>query len=244
MRSALLFSLSPRLPLSTRLLQVALSLSLCFFTACGSGGGGGGSGGGNDGTRRTSGTGIRIIHGALDVAPVDLKIGESYLNRGTFMIPDFYSSVNKGTQNIILERANSPGVTYFSQPMELADKTEYSLILSGRTSRNTFAVTVLEEPVVRPDSGQARVQLVNALEGSSPLVLNGGGISLGPVAFRGGSGYGVVASGPQTFTVTNTKGGLVGTVTTDLADRGEATIVFGGASSEGVVISKVYTDLD
>ncbi|MFN8389554.1 MAG: DUF4397 domain-containing protein [Bdellovibrionota bacterium] len=224
-------------------------LTICFvaltsLASCSGGGGGGGGGGGNDGTHRSTGTGIRIIHGALDAPPVDLKIGEEYLNRGAFLLPNFYAGVGSGTQNVLLERANSPGVNFFSEPVALAKDTEYTLLLTGRTGANTFNVNVIEEPVVRPESGQGRVQLMNALEGSSPLILSGGGITLGPVPFRNASGYAILPAGDQVFTVTNTRGGVVGTFPVNIADRGESTIVFGGATSEGVILHQVYTDLD
>ena len=218
--------------------------SFSALTLCACGGGGGGGGGTDDGTKRTTGTGIRIISGALDAPPVDLKIGEQYLNRGAFLLPNFYAAVDSGLQNVILERANSPGETIFSQALTLADKTEYSLLLSGREARGTFAATVLEEPVVRPEKGQARVQLVNLLEGSGSLIMSGGGVTQGPVPFGGASGYAVLASGPQTFVITNSRGGIVGTIPTTITDRGEVTIVTGGSTAEGVVLSKVYNDLD
>src|SRR5690349_7044277 len=124
-----------------------LSLSFIVFTACSGGGGGDGGGSSNDGSRRSTHTGIRILHGALDVEPVDLRIGEEYLNRAKFMDPNFYADVPQGQQLVTLERANSPGVNIFSSPLALADKTEYSLLLSGQSSHDNFIVSVLEEPI-------------------------------------------------------------------------------------------------
>ncbi len=230
------------------LFRLYVGALLCMgISACG--GGGGGEGGGNntgrpDGSRRTTGTGIRIIHAALDVEPVDLKIGANYLNSARFMEPSFYAEVDSGLQNVILERHNSPGVNIYSSPINLAKKTEYSLLLTGQVTRNNFLVSLIEEPVAQPESGSGRVQLVSALEGSSQLTLNGAGITLGPVPFRLSSGYADVPAGPQTMTVTNSRGGVIASLTLDIPDRGEATIVVGGSSSQGVTITRIFNDLD
>ena len=238
----------PELNIEALLRGLLLCLISITSVGCGSGGGGDGGGGGgsglSDGSQRSARTGIRIIHASLDSEPVDLNIGGVYVNRGAFMLPNFYQPVPEGLQNILLERANSPGVTVFTQPTTLAKDTEYTLLVSGRVTARTFLVTVLEEPVVRPEVGQGRVQLINLLEGSSPLTLTGGGVTLGPVAFRLASGYAVLPSGAQTFTVTNAQGGVLGVFPTTIADRGEITIVYGGAAQEGVVLNRIYTDLD
>ncbi len=222
---------------------IFLSLLFSGLASC-SGGGGGDGGGGNDGTRRSTKTGIRILHGALDIEPVDLRIGDQILNHSAFMETNFYSDVPSGSQLVTLERGNSPGVNLFQSAVALADKTEYSLLLSGQATRNNFNVTVLEEPVIRPAKGLGRVQLVNLLEGSAALILNGGGVTLGPVPFRLASGYVELPSGLQTFSITNDRGGSVNVVPTTVPEQGEVTIVLGGYASQGVVITKVYTDLD
>lgn len=227
-------------------LSIFLSIFvLSAFTSCGGGGGGGGGDGDtNDGTRRTTNTGIRILHGALDIEPVDLKIGEKYLGRTSFMKENFYAESGDGSQVVTLERANSPGVNIYSAPLALADKTEYSLLLSGMASHNNFAVTVLEEPIVRPEKGLARMQLVNLLEGSPPLTLTAGGVSTGAAPFRLASGYVELAAGPQVLNVTNAQGGLVSSIPFTIADRGEVTVMLGGFTSENIIVARVFTDLD
>ncbi len=227
---------------------ILLAVSVLFSACGGGGGGGGGEGGGSgsveDGTERTSGTGVRIIHAALDIEPVDLKIGLDYAARAAFMDIDFMTDVKSGTTDVAVERANSPGVNYYFGPLTLAPKTEYTFLLSGESSHNNFNVTVLEEPVVRPDEGKARIQLINLLEGSSPLNMAGPSLAIGPVPFRLASGYADIGVGPQTFTVTNSRGGVISTFTTDVANQGELTIVVGGYAPQGVIVTRIVPDLD
>lgn len=242
----------PKKSISSRLsarILLASSLGVALLTgltSCGGGGGGEGGGGGStlDASTRTTGTGVRIIHASLDVEPVDLKIAEQYLNHGAFMDVTYFAKAPGGLTDVTLERGNSPGVSIFSNKLELGDKIEYSLLLSGSVTNRNFAVTVLEEPVSRPEKGFARVQLVHALEGSGTITAQGAGITLGPVPFRTATESITVPSGAQTFVVTNNRGGVIANLPVTLADRGEATIVIGGDAARGVSIPRVFTDLD
>ena len=224
---------------------VSSIVAISILCACGGGGGGGGGGGSvEDGTKRTSGPSIRVLHAALDIEPVDLKVGLDYVARTAFMDVDFMTPVKSGTQDVVLERGNSPGVNYYAAPMNFAPDTEYSLLLSGESSHNNFLVSVLEEPSVRPAEGSARIQLINLLEGSGPLALHGTSVAVGPVPFRLSSGYSDIGVGPQAFTVVNDRGGVLASFTADVADRGEVTIVLGGYTNQGVIVTRIFTDLD
>ncbi len=221
-------------------------LALCLLQSGCSGGGSesGGGGGGSSTLVRSSDTGVRILHGGLDFEPVDLRIADEYITKAAFMQPNFFGKLRKGPQTITLERAHSPGVIVGQIQRDFQRGMEYSVVLAGQVGRGTFNSTIIEEPIVRPEPGQARVQLVNLLENSSQLSMSGTGVALGPVLFRLASGYAVLSPGPQSFSITNSLGGVVAVPTVDIPNQGEATIVVGGDANQSVVIAQVYLDLD
>lgn len=227
--------------------KILSALILFWLAACGGGGGGGdgGASSGGDPNKRSTGTGLRVIHAALDVEPVDVRIGELVIPLVRFLDVTYYNSIKTGSQNVVVDRANFPGATLSSVGTDFKTKTEYSLLISGRQGTDTFFVSLLEEPVLRPETGRGRIQLINLLEGSSPMTLAGPTIpALGPIAFRLSSGYIDVASGAQTFLVADSSGNPLANISTTIADRGEITVVIGGSRSRGVVLSRIYTDLD
>lgn len=232
---------------SLRIVFTVIFLSLSIISCSGGGGGGGDSeSASNDGSNRTTGTGVRIINASLDSEPVDLRIANQYFNRASFMQVNFYSAVKSGATNLILERANSPEVVITTLSQNLLPKTEYSILLYGEHVQGNFNVSIIEEPIVRPEIGQVRLQFVNLLNDSSSLTLNGAVADIGPITFGNASGY-VIISTPvntvQTFSINNSKR-TVANVTVEFIDRGENTVVIGGSQSKGVIITRVFKDLD
>lgn len=219
--------------------------ALALGTGCGGGGGGDGGGAG-----RTTGTGLRILHGATDIEPVDLRIGEQLLQRAKFGDTPGFVEADKGPQKIALDRANALGTTVASLDATLEDKVEYSLLLFGRETSGTFSVKLLPEPVVRPESGRARLQLVHALEGAGAITATWTGAAGAPSAttepaqFSLSSGFIDVPFGPGQVTVKNSRGGTLFSVNVDIPDRGEATVLAFGVTDLGVTLGRVVLDLD
>ncbi len=229
---------------SLRIVFIVIFLSFSIISCSGGGGSDSGSSS-NDGSKRTTGTGVRIINASLDSEPVDLKIAEQYFNRASFMQVNFYSQVKSGGTDLILERANSPQVVIATLSQNLLPKTEYSILLYGEHIRGNFNASIIEEPVVRPEKGEVRLQFVNLLNDSSSLTLNGE-TNIGPVTFGTASGYVTIATPVNTvqnFSINNSKR-TVATVTVEFIDQGENTVVIGGSQSKGVIIPRVYKDLD
>lgn len=226
---------------SSSVLIVPLLLTLpLFHSGCGGGGGDSGSSGG---LHRTTDTAVRILHAGLDFEPVDLRVGDQYLSHAAFLETNFYAAIGNGPQTLTLERAHSPGVVVNQTQAVLKDKTGYALLISGQVSKGTLQVTLLEEPLARPDSGQGRVKLVNLLENAGTIAAAGGGVALGPTPFRSASDYATLVAGPQTFTIKNSRGGTLAVTTIDVPDRGDATIVLGGDSNQGVIIERTFQSL-
>lgn len=203
--------------------------------------GGGGDGGGEG---RTTDTGVRVIHAALDVEPVDLRLTDVSLQRAHYMDVTQYVPFEKGAQNLILDRANAFGTTVANVPATLEKKIEYTLFMFGRVSTGSFNVSLLSDPVERPKAGFARVQLLHGYEGRGVLKGTVSGAALTPTAFTRASGFVEVASGPANIVITDDNGRTVASLTTELADRGELTVLVAGATDLGVNFVRLYNDLD
>ncbi len=219
-------------------LSVLLGLSVLGATlGCSGGGDGGGEG-------RSTDTGVRVIHAALDVEPVDLRLTDVALQRARYADLTQYVPFEKGAQTLILDRANAFGTTVANVPATLEKKVEYTLFMHGRVSNGTFHVSLLADPVERPTAGRSRVQLLNALEGRGVLKASVGGAQLTPTAYSKASGFTDVASGPVNIVVTDERGRGVATVSAELPDRGELTVLIAGAADLGVSFVRLYSDLD
>ncbi|MBP9837223.1 MAG: DUF4397 domain-containing protein [Proteobacteria bacterium] len=229
----------------------ALLIVILTQISCGGGGGGGGDGETAAGTlntdpnKRTSGTGVRIIHASMDGEPVDLKIADQFYGNAYFMGETFYQTTPKGPLNLLLERANSPGVVLNTLISDLKDKTEYSVLLTGQNANQRYAATLLEEPVLKPAAGKAVIQFIHALEGSGELTLVGS-VTLGPVSFKASSGFleiPVPLSGTESFNI-NSSSRTIATINVAVSDGSESTIVVGGSRNDGVIIPRVFRDRD
>ena len=220
---------------------IGVLMSLFFLAACG---GGGGGGGGGSSSKRPGSPAIRILHGGLDVEPVHLNSPQLDAANSQFGEDQTtYVQFPEGPQNLIVERKNQPGVVVATVSAQVDGSSYYSLLLSGEINKKTFRTTLIPEPDDRAGSGRSRVQLVNALEGVSSLVLSGAGFTLGPVEFRNSSGFVELPAGIQTFSLNSTDGRSFGTVTADLVEKGQSTVLISGSTKDAVVVKKVYNDL-
>ena len=209
--------------------------------------GGGGGGGGNSG--KTTETAVRVIHASIDLEPVDLRIEtqlpeDPALQRAKFGDVTSYVPIKSQGHVFSFLRANT-GAPVFSLNGTLEEETEYTLLLSGKNIDDTFKVSLIPEPVVEPEPGFARLQLINALVGSAPMIAVVGSVSTPQAPFSLASGYVDVPSGlQQSVLVRTTTGRGVSSVLVDFADRGEITVVVGGDNSLGVVTTRLFADLD
>jgi hypothetical protein len=209
----------------------------CVLAGCGGGGGGGGGG-------RTTETAIRLIHGAIDGPPVEVLHGSVFIQSARFTDVTGFVPVDPGPNNISVQRANSPGVTQNSLSQTLAEDTEYTVLIFSDSDGGQPRASLFEEPVVRPAAGLSRVQLINALLGSSPLELVIGGAASARAGYGTTSGFIEVGSGAQLGSVRNAAGQEVASLSLTLVDRGELTIVLIGSVELGQAFVRLYEDLD
>lgn len=218
----------------------------CFACACGGGGGGGGGGTGET-LRRSTATGVRIIHAGLDATPVSLVIGSGeerkVLQTARYAQTRYYQSLPSGPVELLLERANTPGSLVVRFPTELQPNTEYSILLFGEAEKAGLHTALVEDIAERPAAGRAFVSVFNAYI-SDTVSVTVGDVSFDGVSFGTTGGFKETAAGPAEVRVTRSDGALLGVFTLELSDRGEATVAILGSRELGVRFFPIYPDLD
>ncbi len=216
---------------------------LCFIlllSSCGGGGGGGDS-------RRTRDTAIRIIHGSLDGAPVEITFDaedEEAVRKAAFGEGSSFRRVEAGPIALNVERANSQGVGLGIVSAELENETEYTIFINGEARTGSIRATLLPEAVLQPEVGMARVQLLHGVENLGRLRLRVGGELSTAISRGAASSFMDIVSGPQSFEVLNADGGVVARLSLEVEDQSEITILAAGDSSLGFVIAKSFVDFD
>lgn len=177
----------------------------CFLAGCG--GGGGGGGGSERGRSGSSApTGVRILHGVIDIAPIDIFSSaepEEVVQMARFAEPLTYARLNTGPQDLSL-RLHGSGFPLAAAPVTVEKNFHYSFLIFGNeTGLGLRGALIADDPGEIPE-GSAAVRVVHALVGAGGLtgMLANGLIS---EAFFGGAGpYVFVPAGIQSVSVTRT----------------------------------------
>lgn len=218
-----------------------------FCALCSCGGGGGGSddsGSTGDGSSLSKGTdtALRVIHANIEASPVNLKVGESLLQRARFAEEKFYKQIGSGPVELRLEQLNGNTLTVI--PTELAKKTEYTLLVARGSTSSSTSYKLLTDNVQRPPAGFHYVNVINALNNSGALSVTVGGVTFSSLNPRSASAFLLVPSGSAVFEARSEGGGIVSQKILTLEDQGETTIVISGDTEIGYVVLREYKDLD
>ncbi len=234
--------------------RLLISVLLLMFVACGGGGGGGGNdpsdgSSSNDNVsesklERSRSTALRIIHSSIDAFPVSLRVVGEIFQTARFAQERFYRRVSSGPLELVIERANAPGVIVRSVPTELANDTEYTLFVYGEILSDTFSVELLVDTTEQPEEGFTNVQGLNGLAGVGTVTFSTSAGEVGTAAFGGSSGFVAVPSGVATVTVSTAFGTTLATGTVTFPERGEITLLLTGDEDLDYIILRTFEDLD
>lgn len=220
--------------------SISLLCLLLLLSSCGGGGGGGDE-------RRTRDTAVRIIHGSVDGAPVQITFDEeepAARLKAAFAEGTEFRRVDSGPLSLNVERANSQGVGLGILSAQLEDETEYTIFVNGEARTGSIRATLLAEEVAQPEEGSAHVQLLHGVENLGRLRLRVAG-ELSSNTSRGGTtGFLTVPSGLQLLEAVNGDGGVVASTEVLIEDRSEVTLLVAGDSSLGFVTIKSFVDFD
>lgn len=146
-------------------LFLAVTLS---FSACG-GGGGGGEGGGS------APRGVRILHGAIDAAPIDVYTSltpGSLIQRAAFGSTQVYSLLPEGPQILTVTRAKTPSVEIRSFNVDVQSRQRMTLVLFGDNQQFGLSTRLLTDEVPEERGEGAILRVFDGMTGASELLVS------------------------------------------------------------------------
>jgi hypothetical protein len=151
-------------------LFVLVAVVSAALSGCG-GGGGGGGGGGNGSETNSSTTGVRVLHAAIDAAPIDVFVGGvtgAVSNKAVFGVDNGYHSLPSGQLNISLTRASTPSVVVGTAAVSSNSESRFSILLYGDNSTFGLRTTLLtdESPA---DPENARLRIVDGVTAAAEI---------------------------------------------------------------------------
>lgn len=193
-------------------MKISVLLAPILFSmlfGCGGGGGGSGSSGAAarsvlEGDTRSSATGVRLLNGAVDSAPVDLisSLSDSPLTTTRFSLEAGFAAVATTPQVISVVPAGSASPRLFSQEIALVKNEHLTILLFGDIESIGLQTAVIPDRRV-PDlaGGEAALRIIHATNKALNLdgLLNGVEV-ISNAPFGGASPYSRVAAGTQTVT--------------------------------------------
>ena len=205
--------------LASQSLFLALFFSPLMIASC-SGGGSGGDGGGKEG--RTTDSAVRIIHSSVDAVPLGVAANGVFLGQSSYLGENKFYKVGTGPNSLSISRAARINEVVETLPLTVEDKVEYTIFAYGAEKDQQFNIKILKEPVVRPEAGSARIQVLNGVSDLSGIKFTIGSIVANPVNFGESSGFFDLPSGVYDVTITGPTGSPLGVVAVNLGDRGRS----------------------
>jgi hypothetical protein len=225
------------------LASVALTLvASTWFAACGGGGGGGGGTSGGD-LGSDSRFGVRVLHGAVDGAPVDVvsSTGSTVASQVFFADSKGYRSIPTGSQLISLTRALNPANTIASFEVDSSGRDRFSLLLSGDNTTFGIRARLIEDAVPSNVAGSL-VRFVNGVTRAASLAFSVGTEVSSQVAFSDNSDYIQVTPGTaRILAIRSADGQTVASVEHTFV-AGKAYTVFVAGEVGYYTKSRVFTD--
>ena len=177
-----------------------LLLAAVFLQSC-SGGGGGGEGG----SSRSADTGIRVLHAALDAAPVDIYVegrGAAVGQRIKFGRSNFYSELTPGPQILKLTITQTPANVLAAFNLAVAAGQRRSILLYGGSGELPLQTQLIDDAPPQDLGGKTALRLAHGLIGAGSLKASLDGAALSSTVLYGSaSAYELADSGLRTLVV-------------------------------------------
>lgn len=221
-----------------RLTTITMSLFTALAVGCGGGGGGG-----------DVSTGVRVLHGAVDAAPVDVYATgqiEPLVRGSAFAIASNYAALPEGPLSLSITRAMTPTTVVGSDTLTVQSGERYSVLVYGDNTTFGLRTRVLSDAVPVELSGNTALRVVDAATGAAAInVFVSAGRSSDPfasVSFGSASPYRAIAEGSTRITAVRAADGrTLGSILTDLQPGKAYTVLFAG-EAEYYVKGVLYED--
>ena len=171
--------------------------ALALFSACG-GGGGGGGGGSPEGD---SPYGVRVLHAAIDGAPVDISSSASsspLLSQQVFAGEKGYRSLPDGSQTLSLTRSRNPSAVLSTFAVDATSEDRYTVLLYGDVVTFGLRSRLLKDEVPTT-RGSSWVRVINGVTQAADVTVTVGASAAQSIPFGGDTGY--IAAGPGPINV-------------------------------------------
>jgi hypothetical protein len=219
---------------------IVATLLVFTFAACGGGGGGGGSGDGGS----ESADGVRVLHGSIDAAPVDVissTASSAVVSQATFAGAKGYRSLSSGDQVLSLTRALNAGDVISSFNANIEKGGRYSILLYGDGDTFGLRTRLIVDEVPQEIAGVA-VRVVNGVTGAAAISVSISGGGSEQVGFGQNSSYIQTSPGDVTITTSRAADGQRVSSVTRTMQAGHAYTVLVGGEVGYYVKSVIFTD--
>ena len=219
-------------------------ITTLLLAGCG-GGGGGGDGGSRGGNSSRPGTGFRVLHAALDTAPVDVVLGAEGTVRtlAEFSQASDWVSTAAGTQSVELRRATTTS-NVKSTSFSLSDGQVASVLLYGDKESFGERLSIIDDALPQVASGNAAVRVVHGVMGALQVTASVDSLSLtnGTTIGQASDFVEVPASSASTIRVRRAADGLLLFQSTENLQPGGVYTVLVSGNASYVTIGRVLQD--
>ena len=207
---------------TNEMVVVVLGFLCAAMTACG--GGGGGGGGGSD-----SSHGVRVLHAAVDAAPVDVVSGGATVLSQQFFAGDKgYRALSGGPQVLSLTRTLDPADILATFSVDVTSAGRYSILLYGDLQNLGLRTRLIEDAVPEDITG-ALVRVVNGVAGAATLTVSVSPGEATQVGFGQNSDYLITQAGEVRVDARRTvDGSRAGSVVLSAEEGRAYTVLFAG----------------
>ena len=222
--------------------ETVLTIAVFALLLVGCGGGSGGSSSSDSsGQASSSGTGIRVLHAAIDAPPVAVTATDSgsVLQTTWFAQAVGYVAPAAGVEAFTVTTAGNSPVS-LAIDVSGSDKGKRS-ILFAETGDLEYRVTALDDTAPALSSGSAALRVVNGVKGSNQLDVTVNGSTLnGALSITDASLYSEVPGGAVTVTASD-DGQVLYSGSVSLSAGSAYTLLLTGESGY-VVSGRLYND--
>ncbi|MCO6430585.1 MAG: DUF4397 domain-containing protein [Deltaproteobacteria bacterium] len=226
--------------MTRRICCSVLLLASGLLTLASCGGGGGGSGGS---TARSARTGVRLLHGVLDIAPIELVDGSGAVKQVVkFADAPLYIDSATGPQNFeVLARERGP---LFFSPIEVERNRHYTILTYGNLSSLGIGSAIFEDAAAdQPlESGTANLRILHSLVGAASVEVSLGSGNIAPTSFGRASDYLSLPAGPVSAAILRSADQRVLATLSLILEEGRAYSIFLTGDLNYLTVARLLTD--
>lgn len=224
-------------------IKIVLVISVVIFSLSGCGGGGGG--GSDQGSGRSAATGVRILHGAIEGAPVDLYSSSqegSPIGNARFGEESFYLALPTGESLITLTTRFNANALIYSGALNFEKNQHASLLLYGDQTNFGLSVSLLNDKPSEIPNGMYGVRVVDSLIGASSVVATVGAENISGAKFGGASEYVFQEAAINDYIIKRSFDNLVVDRGSFTFEAGKAYTLFISGEIDYLVVTRVLED--